>query len=482
MTGPVLWTSADAAAATDGTVQGDWQATGVSIDSRSVSPGDLFVALVGPNFDGHAFVKDALAKGAVAAMIHLRAKDLNGDAPLLIVDDTMDGLNALATYARLRTSAQVVAVTGSLGKTGTKEALREALSAHGPTFASAGNLNNQWGVPLSLARMPADSAFGVFELGMNHPGEIAPLSHLVKPDVAVITTVEAVHLEAFDNVEGIADEKAAIFAGMTSAGTAVLNRENPHFARLVAHARTQGVGRVWSFGEQAGCEARLIDCSLHATCSAVNAVVLGEAVQYSLSLPGLHWVHNSLAVLLAARAVGADLTTAARALSRVQATKGRGERRHVTLGDPPGGRFLLIDESYNASPVSVAAALRTLGRSDPEGGGRRIAVLGDMLELGPSGAALHLELADTVREAGVDLLFACGPMMTGLHDQLSHAVRGGAAPDSATLAPLVVEAIQPGDVVMVKGSLGSRMATVTAALEALEAQRRDTSPHAANGT
>jgi UDP-N-acetylmuramoyl-tripeptide--D-alanyl-D-alanine ligase len=323
--------------------------------------------------------------------------------------------------------------------------------------------------------MPAETRYGVFELGMNHANEIAPLSRMVKPDVSIITAVEAVHIENFDSVEGIADAKAEIFAGMGPGGVAVLNRDNPHFPRLVAHARTQGIGRIWSFGEHPDADARLVDCSLHATASAVAAVIRGEPIQYSLSAPGRHWVMNSLAVLLAVRAVGGDLTVAARALSRIQPMRGRGQRTRIRIRDAAGttGGFLLIDESYNASPVSVGAALQVLARVDLGDDGRRIAVLGDMLELGDHAADMHVGLKDELAAAEVDQVFACGPMMAKLYDALPAAMRGGYAADSATLAPTVAAAVRPGDAVVVKGSLGSRMALVVDALQALDIQEEE---------
>lgn len=474
MTGDALWTSLDAEAATAGRATGPaWAATGISIDSRSVRPGDLFIALQGPNFDGHDFVADALARGAAAAMIHRSAEGLSGglpgDAPLLTVDDTMDGLVSLGGVARERSPALIATVTGSVGKTGTKEALRLALEDQAPTYANVGNLNNHWGVPLSLARMPEETRYGIFELGMNHAGEIAPLSRQVKPHVAIVTTVEPVHLEHFDSVEEIADAKAEIFAGMGPTEIAILNRDNPHFARLLAHARTQGVGRIWTFGEHSNADARLTDCSLHANASAVSATVMGETIQYSLSAPGRHWVTNSLAVLLAVKALGADLSSGARGLARITPPKGRGARSRIRFGrDGRSGSFLLIDESYNASPASLAAALTVLGQTDLGPQGRHVAVLGDMLELGEQAAALHAGLREELTARKIDLVFACGPLMANLYDILPPAMRGGYAPDSAALAPLVADAVRDGDVVMVKGSLGSRMAPIVAALQALE--------------
>lgn len=461
------WPAADAAAAANGHLLGrqDWVATGVSIDSRTLEPGDLFVAIQGPNFDGHAFVAAALAQGAAACLVARVPDGLPADAPLLRVDDTLTGLEDLGRVARLETAARVVAVTGSVGKTSTKEMLRTCLAACAPTFATPGSLNNHWGVPLSLARLPATAAFGVFELGMNHPGEIGPLSRMVHPDVALITTVEAVHLEFFPSVEAIADAKAEIFEGMSRQGTAILNRDNPHYARLLAAARTQGISHVASFGAAAPADAHLLDLDLLADRSRVAASIRGRRVDYVLGIPGRHQVINSLGVLLAVDAAGGDVDKAAAALAGFQPVKGRGQRRAVPL--PAGGSLTLIDESYNASPASIAAAAAVLGRT-PTGtpAGRRIAVLGDMREMGADSPRLHGALAEPLLAAGIDLVYCCGPHMHHLFDRLPAEQRGGYAATSADLAPLVTAAVRAGDVVMIKGSLGSRMAVVVAALDA----------------
>ncbi|MBI1205691.1 MAG: UDP-N-acetylmuramoylalanyl-D-glutamyl-2,6-diaminopimelate--D-alanyl-D-alanine ligase [Azospirillum sp.] len=462
---PVLWMAETAAVATGGRASGAWRATGVSIDSRSLAPGDLFVALHGPNHDGHDHVAAALAKGAAAAVVERVPAALGADAPLLLVKDTQAGLERLGVAARARSSAQVIAVTGSVGKTGTKEALKTCLSTQGSTYATAGSLNNHWGVPLSLARLPADAAFGVFELGMNHAGEIGPLSRQVSPQVAVITTVEPAHLEFFGSVEAIADAKAEIFEGMSPQGAAILNRDNPHFGRLAAAARKAGLGRVWSFGAHDQADARVVDCSIHATCSAVSAVIGRERLQYCISLPGRHWVINSLGVLLAVKAAGADPVSAARALSQLTAVKGRGTRARVRLAQ---GTVLVIDESYNASPIAMEAAFQVLAKIDPGAGGRRIAVLGDMLEMGSRSSELHAALAPSLLAAGIDLVFTCGAQMEHLHHQLPPARRGDHAPDSSGLAEAVAGSVRGGDVVLIKGSAGSRMGRVVAALEALD--------------
>lgn len=468
----VLWTSQHAAAATGGHLTGPpagWTATGVTIDSRKVAPGDLFVAIRGPNFDGHAFVGAALAAGAAAAMVDHVPDGLSADAPLLLVPaDTLQSMAALGAAARARCGARFVGVTGSVGKTGTKETLRHVLSAQGPTYATEGSLNNHWGVPLSLARLPASSAYGVFELGMNHAGELGPLSRQVRPDVAIVTTVEAAHLEFFSGVEAIADAKAEIFEGLGPNGVAVLNRDNGQFARLAAAAASHGLSHIWGFGCDDRADAHLLDCSLHATCSAVTAVVRGERLQYCLSLPGRHWVMNSLAVLLAVKALGADVAAAARSLSSLQPVKGRGTRKRIQA---PQGAFTLIDESYNASPAAMAATLEVLGKIDPGAGGRRIAVLGDMRELGDRADALHAALAEPLRAAQVDAVYACGPHMRALFDRLPETMRGAWTESSVDLAPIVTASVKGGDVVMVKGSLGSRTGLVVDALAALDRGR-----------
>jgi UDP-N-acetylmuramoyl-tripeptide--D-alanyl-D-alanine ligase len=476
---PVLWTAGDAAAAVggDGGLPGHetavggagglgpWQATGVSIDSRTVTPGDLFVALRGPSFDGHDFVARAFAAGAVAALVSRQPPGLTAsDGALLMVPDTLTALADLGRAARARSRARVIAVTGSVGKTGVKEALATCLAGQGATYATAGNLNNHWGVPLSLSRLPASCRFAVFELGMNHAGEIGPLARLVRPDVGVITTIEPAHMEFFASLAAVADAKAELFEGMTASGIAVLNRDNGQFERLAAAARFRGIGAIRGFGGHPGAEARVLECAMDADGSVVVAEIRGEPVTYRVSLPGRHWVINSLAVLLAAEAAGADLSTAAGCLGHLAPVRGRGSRRRFPLTQ---GSFTLIDESYNASPAAMVAAFQVLAQTDPESHGRRIAVLGDMLELGEQADAFHAGLAGPLTAAGADLVFCCGPHSAALLPHLPAARRGGWTADSAGLAPLVAAAVRDGDVVLVKGSAGSRMARVVAALAGL---------------
>jgi UDP-N-acetylmuramoyl-tripeptide--D-alanyl-D-alanine ligase len=469
-----LWTSTEAAAATGGTSARSWTASGVSIDSRTVKSGDLFVALAGPSFDGHDFIQAAIASGAAAAVASRRPAALAAEAPLLMVSDTMAALEALGRAARARSAARFAAITGSVGKTGTKEALRLVLSSEGLTAASEGNLNNQWGAPLSLARMPREARYGVFELGMNHAGEIGPLSRLVRPHVAVITTVEPAHLEFFPSVAAIADAKAEIFLGVERGGAAVLNRDNPHFERLLAAARAAGIGRIIPFGEDPRAEARLLSCRLEAEASMVEAEILGARVSYRLPLPGRHIVQNSLAVLAGAALLGVDARAAAAALETLAPIKGRGAR--ITI-ETARGPFALIDESYNASPAAMRAAIAVLGRIPAGKGGRRIAVLGDMRELGVDADRLHAELATALAAAGVDLLFCCGPHMRALADAARAQMQVEHAQDSAALLTRVTDAIGAGDVVLVKGSLGSRMAPIVEALKGLARGAR-----AANGS
>ena len=464
---PVLWDSVSAATATGGRVNVAWNATGISIDSRSVAVGDLFIAIEGPAYDGHDFIADAFKRGAAAAMVAKRRSEVEIDAsaPLLEVDNTLDAMAALGAARRGAVAAKVVAVTGSVGKTGSKEALRMALRPQGATHASASSLNNHWGVPLSLARMSQETAFGVFEIGMNHAGEITPLSRLVRPHVALITAIAPAHLWAFANTTEIADAKAEVFAGLEPGGVAVLNRDTLHFERLRAAAERAGA-RVVGFGESADADVRLLALTLQGDGSDIAVDVAGVKIDYRLGAPGKHWALNSLGVLAVVGALEADLGAAAAALAEVAPAPGRGERHQVALGS---GGFELIDESYNANPASVRAALDLLAGATIGHDGRRIAVLGDMLELGEAGGELHAELADEIRDRGIDLVFACGPLMARMFERLPATVQGAHTDTSDLLKELVQSEVTAGDVVMVKGSLGMRMAPIVGALKQREA-------------
>ena len=459
-----FWTAEAVSRAVGARVAGDWVASGVSIDTRTLAPGDLFVALEGPNRDGHAFVADALQRGAAAALVARLPEGVDDPAALAVVADTQAGLEALGRAGRRRSTARIVGVTGSVGKTGTKEALRHVLSREGPTHASAASHNNHWGVPLSLARLPEAASFGVFEMGMNHAGEIRALTHQVRPHVAQITTVGPAHLENFPSVAAIADAKSEIFEGLERDGIAIINRDSEHFDRMRGHAERSRAGRIVSFGRHPAADWCLEELRAAEECSDVVVRHGRQSIAYRLGVPGEHLVSNSLAVLAVVDALGADVGRAAGALADLRASAGRGERRRITL---PGGSATLLDESYNANPTSMCAALAVLGRAP----GRRIAVLGDMLELGPTTGDLHAGLAAPVEQAGVDLVFTCGPQMQHLHEALPPGRRGCHAQDSAALAPALLDALRPGDAVLVKGSLGSRMARVVTALTGAGAAR-----------
>ena len=460
-----LWTLGDMAAVMRADRSGVLPKTvpGISIDSRTLSKGDAFFAIQGENRDGHDFVEAALKSGAGLAVVTRASRArFAAAAPLLAVDDVLGALRDLARAARARSRAKIVAVTGSVGKTSTKDALRLALSADGETHASAASYNNHWGVPLSLARLPENAKYAVFEIGMNHAGEITPLTQMARPHVAIVTTIEPVHLEYFGTLEKIADAKAEIFLGVEQNGAAVLNRDNAQYQRLAKAAKMAGVARVVPFGEHKEAEARLMRYALHAECSTVEARILGQDVTYKLGAPGLHQVLNSLAVLAAAALAGADLAVAALALNNLKAAPGRGTRIQLAV---PGGTALLIDESYNANPASMRAAIALLGQAPVGPRGRRIAVLGDMLELGGEAAALHRGLAEPLAAAKIDLVYCSGPHMRALWEALPSGARGGYAETAAALEPSVVDAVSAGDALMVKGSLGSKMGPIVKALE-----------------
>jgi len=471
-----LWSGHAVLRAVRGEGLGDWVAEGVSIDSRTLTPGDLFVALSGPNFDGHDFVPAAFEKGAAAALVSRRPEDLPHSARLVVVEDTLAALTGLGAAGRQRSAARVVAVTGSSGKTSTKEALRLALAEPGPAFASGASHNNHWGVPLSLSLLPRDARWGVFEIGMNHAGEIRPLVQLVRPHAVVITNIGVAHLENLGSREAIADAKSEIFLGLEPDGVAVLPRDDDYFDRLLSNARAAGAPTVVSYGRHRRADVRLLDQRSDPEGSDLRVDVLGRVLAVRIGAPGAHWAHNALAVLATVAALDADLAAASAALAQVRALKGRGARERIAVTD---GQLTLIDESYNANPYSMQAALSVLGQVRPGLTGRRIAVLGDMLELGEQGPALHADLAPHVVEAGADAAFLCGPQMASLATALQGRVEVVHAADSTVLAPLVSEEVRAGDVVLVKGSFGSRMRLVVDALRSLDrGQARGEAGHA----
>ncbi|MCA0871626.1 UDP-N-acetylmuramoyl-tripeptide--D-alanyl-D-alanine ligase [Seohaeicola saemankumensis] len=453
-----LWTAEEAAAATGGRAQGDWHATGVSIDTRTLQPGDLFVALKAAR-DGHDFVAQALENGAAAALVTHVPEGVAADAPLLVVEDVQAGLEALGLAARARTNARVVAVTGSAGKTSTKEMLICMLGDQGPTHASVASYNNHWGVPLTLARMPADSKYAVIEIGMNHPGEIAPLARMARPHVALITTVAPAHLEAFDSVTDIAREKASVFDGLDPEGTAILNADLPVTGILAGHAAAQAE-RTVSFGETAG-DWRLRAVALDGDTTRARADTPAGPLELRINSLGRHFAQNALGALAACAALGADPVRAAAALAGWVPYRGRGARETVAL--PGGGALTLLDDSYNANPASMAAALDVLAAM-PAGQGRRIAILGDMKELGPEAEALHAGLADRPAMARIDRVHCIGPLMAALHAALPEEKRGALVQESATLAAKLPDLLESGDIVLAKGSLSMKLALIVDAI------------------
>ncbi|OCW58584.1 UDP-N-acetylmuramoylalanyl-D-glutamyl-2,6-diaminopimelate--D-alanyl-D-alanine ligase [Hoeflea olei] len=452
----LLWTSQDMVEAMDGRPLGMLPegVTGISIDSRSVSEGDAFFAIKGDRFDGHDFASVAVANGASLLVVSEAKLPALGrvTSPMIVVNDVLAALEDLGRAARARSEARIVAVTGSVGKTSSKEMLRHALEGSGEVHASVASFNNHWGVPLTLGRMPQSAAFGVFEIGMNHPDEIRPLVKMVRPHVAIITTIAAAHLGNFKNLGEIAAAKAEIMEGLDAGGHVLLNRDNEKFAWLKKRAGELGIKNVHSFGENAKSGYRLLNCELEPDGSTITARVGGNDLAVRIGAPGRHLVQNALAVLGAVHLLGADLDKAVHALAGISAEKGRGARHRLALDH--GGSFLLIDESYNANPVSMRAALEML-RDTPVGpGGRRIAVLGDMLEMGAFSERVHRDLAAPVREAKVDLLCLAGPEMQALRTAVGSEIETVHRDDADALAGHLATVIQDGDVVMIKSSLG----------------------------
>jgi UDP-N-acetylmuramoyl-tripeptide--D-alanyl-D-alanine ligase len=449
-----LWTAAEIAAALGVQPGAGFAATGVSIDTRTLAPGDLFVALAGAR-DGHEFVQAAFARGAVGALVSRPG----GPGPEIVVADTQTALETLGRVARDRSSARRAAVTGSVGKTSVTQAIAAGLHLAGRAHSSIKSYNNHIGVPLTLARMPRATERAVFEIGMNHAGEIGPLSRQVAPQVAVVTTVGPVHVENFaDGETGIAKAKAEIFEGMAPGGAAVLNADSPWFDLLAGTARERGL-RIITFGGKKGCDARLEGFTCIGEGAAVGARLHGRDLSFRIAQSGAHWGLNSLATLLALEQLDVPLETGLAALADFAPLEGRGAVRSVETAEGP---FTLVDESYNANPLSMRAAFATLaGR---HAAGRRIAVLTDMLELGAEAPRHHADLLESILSAKVDLVFAAGPLMRSLWDTLPAGLRGGYAETAATLAPEVQACVGAGDVVMVKGSNGSKASLLARAL------------------
>ena len=451
-----LWTSDDAAAATGGRVTAAWTASGVSIDTRTIAPGDLFVALQADR-DGHDFVAQALARGAAAALVSRIPDGVASDAPLLVVPDVLRGLEDLGRAGRARMTGRVIAITGSVGKTSTKEMARTALAGQGVIHAAEASYNNHWGVPLTLARMPAATDFAIIEIGMNHPGEIAPLSRMARPHVALITTVAAAHLEAFGAIEGIAREKGAIFEGLQPVGHAILPEDLP-VTQILRDCADRAGAVVVGFGEHGVARPlRIVPQDGALSC---HARIMGDTLAFTLPTTGRHFAMNAVGVLAALAAAGADLAQAAAHLSDWHPPQGRGAVE--TLGG-----IRLIDDAFNANPASLSAGLATLAGLQ---GGRRVAILGDMLELGTEEVAMHRAVADDPSMAAIDLVHCAGPLMRHLHEALPADKRGQWTQTAAELAAQPDKLISAGDIVLVKGSKSSRISMVVQALRAGAAQ------------
>lgn len=463
-----LWNAADAAAATGGQATADFVASGISIDSRSLVPGDLFVALSAAR-DGHEFVAQAFERGAAAALVSRIPPGVSG--PCLVVDDVLVGLTALGAAGRARSRAQVVAVTGSAGKTSTKEMLREMLAEFGSVHAAEASFNNHWGVPVTLARLPADCDFAVVEIGMNQPGEIAPLARLARPHVALVTTVVAAHLAAFGTLEAIAREKAAIYQGLEPGGTGIFNADLETTPILAAAAGDGALG----FGRQ-GNAVRLRGLRPTATALVVEAEVDETPLLLRLRDAGAHFAMNGLACLAVARVLGLDPVMAAQALGRWTPPAGRGKRESILLDPADSARFTLIDDAFNANPASMQAALEVLATSQPGPGGRRIAILGDMLELGPDEAAMHRAIAAHPALDDVALVHCVGARMADLWQALPEHRRGKRVAQADDLGSRAHALVRPGDVVLVKGSKGSLVSRVVDALRNLGHPEPDDTP------
>ncbi|MEM7464190.1 MAG: UDP-N-acetylmuramoylalanyl-D-glutamyl-2,6-diaminopimelate--D-alanyl-D-alanine ligase [Pseudomonadota bacterium] len=440
---------------------------GISIDTRTLQPGDAFFAIKGDRFDGHDFMTFAMKAGATLAVVSEDKLVALGSVhiPLLVVRDVMEAMRMLARAARKRSLANIVAITGSVGKTTTKEMMRTVLGASGLVHASTASFNNHWGVPLSLARMPINAEFAVFEIGMNHPDEIRPLVKLVSPHIAMVTNIAPAHLGNFKSLAAIARAKAEIFEGVTKKGDAIINRDSRYFGQLSKAATAAGVKKIYSFGKRSKSDFRLLSLKTNRYGSNVHASIGGTDVHFELKAPGEHLVYNALAVLGAAKLAGAELDKGIEALANVMPGEGRGKQHKIEFRD---GEITVIDESYNANPVSVKAALGVLASVKPKGKGRRVAILGDMLELGRNSAKLHRELAETIMECKTDVVLLAGPEIEPLADELVRPFFGGHYENAEELLKALKRKLLPGDVILVKASNGMKFATIVDGLRELQ--------------
>lgn len=452
-----LLNSEDVQTATGGSSSNSWEASGVSIDSRTVQKGDLFIAIVGENTDGHKYVKSAFENGAVAAIVNYVPDDVSKSDNVVVVNDTFEALWDLARFSRKRISGKVIMVTGSVGKTTTKEMLASALDHQGKVHATIGNLNNHYGLPLTMCRMPKDTDYAVLEVGMSSAGEISPLSVLAQPDSVIITNVEPVHLEFFDSVQGIADAKAEVFDGLKEGGVAVLNRDNEHFLYLKKIAVNKGIKNLVSFGKGEGAEFRLVEYSETFENSSIDASYNFNQVKYDLGVFGIHNALNSISVLALVDSVGGDVGKAASSFIEFEPRPGRGKRTCV------GGEFgsvTVIDDTYNASPAAVRASLKVLGDIKRKYNNRIVAVLGDMFELGQNAEQMHAGLVDNIIDNNVDMVFTAGKLTQSLYNKLPEKIKGANKETSSDVAQDVLDSLKDGDVVLVKGSRGMKMENV----------------------
>ena len=460
-----LWTTEDMIAAMAGRPFGTLPEgiTGISIDSRSIAPGEAFFAIKGDRVDGHDFASMAMANGAALLVVSEARLPAMGrlTVPVIVVEDVLAALGKLAVAARARSRAQIVAVTGSVGKTTTKEMLRRVLAPSGKVHASVASFNNHWGVPLTLARMPLDTYFGVFEVGMNHPDEIRPLVKMIKPHVAVITTIAPAHLGNFKSIREIATAKAEIFEGVVPGGQVVLNRDNDQFNFLERTAQAWGIQHIHSFGQHAKADFRLAEFNGSDQSSTLWITIDGETKEVAIGAPGRHIAENALAALGVVKIVGADMQQAIGALATLQPEKGRGRRHRLAI---ERSSFTVVDESYNANPASMRAAIAVLASSVPTGTGRRVAVLGDMLEMGDYAQKVHSDLAGPLLAAGIEHVWLAGPEMVALKESLPESVQVVHHEKTEELAEYVLNAVAAGDVLMVKSSLGIGFGKIVAAL------------------
>ena len=436
----------------------EFEATGISIDSRTIKPGEIFVAVQGDSFDGHDFLQAALKKGATAFIISQSPPDFLKSHTYFVVPDTLQALRQLADYSRSQSKAKVIAITGSAGKTTTKEWLAQTLGTFGSTVYSPASYNNHFGVPLSLASLEKNTAFGVFEIGMNHEGEIEPLSHLVQPDIAIITTIADSHIGYLKSVSKIAAEKSTIFAGLKQGGTAILNYDNDYFDFLAEAATSYGAGKIVKVGQKQGADVRLMSSNYNPATDTtlVEVHVNQKPIKYALSLVGDHYVINSLMVLAAADCLGLDLNKAVKEIEHLKPIGGRGQKHTVCIA--PDKTITLIDDAYNAQPSSMQAGLMALAQfpsSLPTS--RHIAVLGEMRELGEESETFHRDLLPFIQNANIELLFACGAHMKLLLDALPSAQQGGYSEQAEDLWQPLLDSLQNGDIVFIKGSKSTRV-------------------------